>query len=240
MVRLLEVAANSLESALQARQGGADRVELCENLGEGGTTPSFGTIALAREYLDIALHVLIRPRAGDFVYTPREWEAMRCDVELCAKLGCDGVVIGGLTASAEIDMDDCRMLMDAAAGMQVTFHRAYDCVSDRTSALEHIIALGCSRVLTSGGADGAPQGAAAIAHDVTRAAGRLIILPGAGISPETVGPLVRTTGVQEVHASCKALVQGQGGIGPAGLDRDFWQTDASRVQALRLALDAAI
>lgn len=239
MARLLEVAANSLESALQAQQGGADRVELCENLSEGGTTPSFGTIALAREYLAIALHVLIRPRAGDFVYSTNEWEAMRCDVELCAKLGCDGVVIGGLNADAKIDMDGCRMLMSAAGAMQVTFHRAYDCVSDRARALEQIIELGCSRVLTSGGADGAPQGAAAIAQDVTRAAGRLIILPGAGISPETVGALLRATGAQEVHASCKALVRGQGGIGPAGLERDFWQTDASRVQALRQALDAA-
>lgn len=146
----LEIAANALESALAAQAGGADRVELCENLGEGGCTPSYGTLTLARERLSIPLYVLIRPRGGDFVYSPAEWEAMRRDVALCVRLGCDGVVIGALTAGGEIDSEGCASLVAAAGPLGVTFHRAFDSVRDPRRALEQIIALGCERVLTSG------------------------------------------------------------------------------------------
>ena len=132
--KLLEISANSLASALAAQAGGADRVELCENLGEGGTTPSYGAIAVARERLRIPLYVLIRPRAGDFLYSEDERAAMRADVEACVRLGCDGVVIGALDADGEIDAQVCGELIAAAGPLGVTFHRAFDAAADLTAA----------------------------------------------------------------------------------------------------------
>jgi len=148
---LLEIAANSVASALAAQDGGAGRVELCASLGEGGLTPSYATIAIARERLLIPLYVLIRPRAGDFLYDEIELETMRCDVEACTRLGCDGVVIGALDADGNVALGACRDLIYAARGLGVTFHRAFDLARDPALALEDLIALGCERVLTSGG-----------------------------------------------------------------------------------------
>ncbi|RZZ86804.1 copper homeostasis protein CutC [Pseudoxanthomonas winnipegensis] len=233
----LEIAANALESALAAQAGGADRVELCENLGEGGCTPSYGTLALARERLSIPLYVLVRPRGGDFVYSPAEWEVMRRDVALCVRLGCDGVVIGALTAGGEIDTEVCASLVAAAGPLGVTFHRAFDSVRDPQHALEQIIALGCERVLTSGQAAGAPQGAAAIAAARAQAAGRLSVMAGAGLAVDNVAELVRRTGVGEVHASAKAFQAGQGSSDLPGLEGGYWRTDADQVRALRARLD---
>lgn len=235
---LLEIAANSLASALAAQTGGADRVELCENLGEGGCTPSYGTLALARERLAIPLYVLIRPRGGDFVYTGDDWELMRRDVALCRQLGCDGVVIGGLDADGGIAMDGCRMLVAEAGPLGVTFHRAFDCVADRAAALEQVVALGCERILTSGGADSAPQGAAVIAADIARAGGRLALLAGAGINVDNLPALLRVSGVCEVHASAKARQDGQGRSGPSGLDKAWWRSDETLVRQLRQRLDS--
>lgn len=236
---LLEIAANSAESALAAQAGGADRIELCENLGEGGTTPSYGTLALARERLRIPLYVLIRPRAGDFVYSPAEWEVMRRDVELCARLGCDGVVVGALDAGGAVDAAGCRALVDAAGPMGITFHRAFDVAADRAAALEAVVALGCERILTSGGADNALEGAAAIAIDIARAAGRLALMAGAGLNPGNLAATAQATGAREFHASARDFAPGIGRDGPAGLARGHWRTSESVVRALRQALDAA-
>ena len=233
---VLEVAANSLASALAAQAGGADRVELCENLGEGGCTPSYGTLVLARERLHIPLYVLIRPRSGDFVYSPDEWEVMRRDVALCRQVGCDGVVIGALDANGNVDVAGCAMLMAEAGGMGVTFHRAFDCVSDRRTALQQVIALGCERILTSGGADSAPQGAARIAEDVAQASGRLALMAGAGVTAGNVTALVQATGVRDVHASGKTLYPGQGRAGPVGLEAHFWRTSAAVIHEIRQQL----
>lgn len=236
---LLEIAANSLESALAAQAGGADRVELCGNLGEGGTTPSFGTLALARERLRIPLYVLIRPRGGDFVYSPDEWEVMRRDVELCARLGCDGVVIGALDAAGNVDRAGCRGLVDAAGAMGITFHRAFDCVADRAGALEDVVALGCERILTSGGADDALRGAATIAGDIARADGRLAVMAGAGLTTDNIAAAARATGAREFHASAKALVQGEGRDGPSGLAKSYWRSSSALVRQFRQRLDEA-
>lgn len=236
---LLEIAANSLESALAAQAGGADRIELFENLGEGGCTPSYGTLALARDRLRIPLYVLIRPRGGDFVYAPDEWEVMRRDVELCARLGCEGVVIGALDAEGSIDMAGCRMLVEAAGAMGITFHRAFDCVADRAAALEDVVALGCERVLTSGGADDALAGAAAIARDIARADGRLALMAGAGLTVDTIAEAVRATGAREFHASAKVLMPGEGRDGPSGLAKAYWRSSEARVRQFRQQLDEA-
>lgn len=233
----LEIAANSLESALAAQAGGADRIELCENLGEGGTTPSFGMLSLAREQLRIPLHVLIRPRGGDFVYSPVEWEIMLRDIELCARIGVDGVVIGALDAEGSIDMAGCRALAAAAGGLHLTFHRAFDCVADRAVALEQAVELGCTRILTSGAADSALEGAGVIAADITRAQGRLALMAGAGINAGNVEQVAKASGAHQFHASCKAFVAGTGREGPAGLERGYWRSSEAGVRALRVALD---
>src|SRR5690606_16403959 len=234
---LLEIAANSLESALAAQAGGADRVELCANLGEGGTTPSFGTIAAARDGLRIPLYVLVRARAGDFTYSPAELDAMRRDVEACVRLGCDGVVIGALDEEGRVDMPACRALIEVAGTMGITFHRAVDCVADRGAALEDVVALGCERILTSGGADDALQGATTIAADIARADGRLSLMAGAGLAAANIAEVARLTGARELHASAKLFDPGRGGDGPAGLVRGHWRSDAATVRALRRALD---
>lgn len=237
----LEIAAGSLASALAAQEGGADRVELCENLGEGGCTPSWGTLAMARERLRIPLYVLIRPRAGDFLYDALERDTMLRDIEACARLGCDGVVIGALDADGDVDVATCRALIAAAGTLGVTFHRAFDAARDRTAALEAIIALGCERVLTSGGHADAPGGALQIAASVAHAAGRIGVMAGAGIGAENVAALLRDTRCDQVHASARAPRRSAMRLcnrALAGLAPDWQQTSVEQVRALRAAIDA--
>ena len=236
----LEIAANSLASALAAQDGGADRVELCENLGEGGCTPSYGTLAMARERLRIPLYVLIRPRAGDFVYDALERDTMLRDIELCVRLGCDGVVIGALDAGGDVDVALCRELVDAARPLGVTFHRAIDVARDPQAALDAALALGCERVLTSGAHAAAIEGAEVIASLVQRAVGRIGVMAGAGVTPENVRDLVQRTGVREVHASAKVLrTSGMRSTREQpGLAAEWSQSSADVVRALRLALNA--
>ncbi len=200
---LLEVAANSLASALAAQAGGAGRIELCTALELGGLTPSHAQIALVRERVRLPLYVLIRPRAGDFLYNDLEVETMRRDVEACAALGCDGVVIGALDADGDVDMARCRELVEAAGRMGVTFHRAFDMARDPSRALENVIALGAERILTSGGARSAMEGATCIRALVEQAGDRLVVMPGAGIDPENIATLRTLTGAEEFHASAK-------------------------------------
>jgi copper homeostasis protein len=208
---LLEVCANSVESALAAQQGGAARVELCENLYEGGTTPSHGDILLARKLLHIKLYVLIRPRGGDFLYTDVEYEVITADVKHCIEAGCDGIVLGMLNADGTVDKERCAKLVQMAKrmGVGVTFHRAFDMCADLDQALEDIISLGCERVLTSGGKSTAIEGSRIISELVKKAAGRIAIMPGSGINENNVEDLVRFTGVREVHSSARSRKQSQ-------------------------------
>lgn len=237
--KLLEISANSLGSALAAQAGGADRVELCENLGDGGTTPSFGTIALARERLRIGLYVLIRPRAGDFLYDESEMAVMRADIETCVRLGCDGVVIGALDADGEVDIERCRELIAAAGSLGVSFHRAFDTTRDQARALESVIGLGCERILTSGGANDAWSGAERIASLVEQAAGRIALLAGAGVTPHNIAALAQRARVDELHASAKAprrSAMAYRNDSVAGLSPDWTQSDEQRVRELVRAL----
>ena len=237
--RLLEISANSLASALAAQAGGAGRVELCENLGEGGTTPSYGSIAVARDRLRIPLYVLIRPRAGDFLYGPEECAAMRADIEACVRLGCDGVVIGALDADGEVDARVCAELIAAAGPLGVTFHRAFDAAADCGRALEAVIALGCERILSSGGAADAVAGADRIAALVAQAAGRIALMAGAGLSADNIAATARRCGVRELHASAKAprrSAMRYRNDALAGLSPDWVQSDEARVRALVQAL----
>ncbi|WP_374950865.1 copper homeostasis protein CutC [Mucilaginibacter sp.] len=207
----LEVCANSVTSAIAAQDGGASRVELCENLAEGGTTPSYGQILLARKYLHIKLFVLIRPRRGDFLYTDLEFELMQADIRNCIEAGCDGVVIGMLNSDGSIDKTRCTELVRMAKqfGLQVTFHRAFDMCADLYKALEDIIEMGCDRILTSGGKSTAMEGANVLMHLVEKAAGRIAIMPGSGITENNVADLVHFTGVTEVHSSARVNIAGR-------------------------------
>lgn len=200
----LEVASNSLASALAAQAGGADRIELFDNLAEGGTTPSFASIAIARERLSIPLFVLVRPRPGDFHYDALETELMLRDIAQCRALGCDGVVIGALDVQGGIDLALCRELVQAAGPLQVTFHRAFDAARDLSAALEQVIGLGCQRVLTSGGQVSAEAGVDMLAGLVTQAAGRITVMAGAGLGPANIAAVARRSGCTELHASAKA------------------------------------
>jgi copper homeostasis protein len=237
----LEVASNSVASALAAQQGGADRIELFDNLAEGGTTPSHGSIAVARERLQIPLFVLIRPRPGDFRYDALETEIMLRDIAQCRQLGCDGVVVGALDAAGDIDVPLCRDLVAAAGPLGVTFHRAFDAARDLPTALEQVIALGCQRVLSSGGQASAQAGSGMLARLVTQAGDRLSVMAGAGIGPDNITDIATTTGCRELHASAKTVrVSGMRyrNADLRGLDNDWTQTDANTVAALRAALDA--
>lgn len=207
---LLEICANSVTSALAAQEGGAARVELCENLYEGGTTPSYGEILLARKLLNIKLYVLIRPRGGDFLYTDLEFEIMTADVKYCIEeAGCDGIVIGILNADGTVDKERCAKLVGMAKqwGVGVAFHRAFDMCADLDQALEDIIEIGCERILTSGGKSTAMEGSSIIAHLIEKAANRITIMPGCGISENNVADLVRFTGAVEIHASARVSTE---------------------------------
>nr|WP_255784072.1 copper homeostasis protein CutC [Lysobacter chinensis] len=237
----MEIAANSLASALAAQAGGADRIELCENLGDGGCTPSYGTIAAARDRLRIPLYVLIRPRGGDFLYDAGECEAMCRDIEACVRLGCDGVVIGALDADGDVDRMACRELVTVAGPLGVTFHRALDVARDPSAALEAAIDLGCERVLTSGAKASAPEGAETIAALVRQAAGRIRVMAGAGVDPGNIALLRERSGADEFHASAGALRRSamRHRTHLPGLTPDWRQSDRDTVAALRDALRAS-
>ncbi|MFK4440084.1 copper homeostasis protein [Caballeronia udeis] len=203
---LLEICAGSVTSCLAAQEGHAGRVEFCDNLLEGGTTPSYGAIASARDKLSILLNVIIRPRGGDFLYSDVEFDVMERDVFACKKLGVDGVVIGLLTADGDIDVPRTRRLVELAAPMPVTFHRAFDVARDPFKALEDIIDAGCNRLLTSGQEANALEGRALIGKLREAAESRLTVMPGAGVRLNNIAQLVSETGCVEYHTSGRAPI----------------------------------
>ena len=196
---IIEVCATSLQSALNAQEGGAQRVELCDNLYEGGTTPGPGTILLAREKLRIGLNVMIRPRGSDFLYSDAEFEIMKKDILFCKNAGCDGVVLGFLKADGTIDTEKTKLAVALARPMSVTFHRAFDMTRDPLEALEQLIDTGVNRILTAGQKNKAPDGQTLIAKLVKKAGERIIIMPGAGINENNITALARSTGAREFH-----------------------------------------
>jgi copper homeostasis protein len=200
-----EVCANSVESCVEAQRGGADRVELCAGIPEGGTTPSYGDIVMARKLLTTTkLHVIIRPRGGDFLYSDLEREIMLEDVRMARRLGVDGVVFGALTADGDIDMDFMRRLMAESEGMSVTFHRAFDVCRNPFVALEQIIELGCDRILTSGQMPKAEDGVDLLKQLVEKAGDRIIIMPGCGVNAGNIAKIAQITGAKEFHFSARS------------------------------------
>lgn len=196
----MEVCCGSVESVRAAIEGGAQRVELCRELSVGGVTPDDEMIRYAVEN-GIRAHVLIRCRAGNFVYTPEEVERMCDEIRHVRELGVQGVVIGALTADGEIDTETCRKWCEAAKGLSITFHRAFDECRHPEKALEEIIALGCERLLTSGQAATAEEGTPLLRRLVKQARGRILIMPGAGVSPKNAQRIIEETGAIELHGS---------------------------------------
>ena len=202
----LEVCCADIESVMAAREGGADRVELCSALEVGGLTPSLGLIEGAVKIFGKNVNVLIRERPGDFVYSEAELEVMAKDIEVCRKSGVGAVVIGALRRDGHVDIKAVNYLMKAAEGLEVTFHRAFDEVKEPLKALEEIIECGCHRILTSGQTESAFQGKELLKTINERSRGRIIILPGAGVTHENAGEILDFTGCHEIHASAKVKV----------------------------------
>ena len=197
---VLEACVDSVESAAAAEAGGASRIELCDNLNEGGTTPSAAAIAACRNQLRIPLHVMIRPRGGDFCYSDVEFETMKRDIAAARQLGADGIVIGMLQSDATIDIERTRALIALARPLSVTFHRAFDVTRDPFAALESLIGLGVDRILTSGQAASVMEGLDLIAALAARANGRIVIMACGGIDERNAAHVVTQAGVRELHA----------------------------------------
>lgn len=201
----IEIVVYNIDSALRAVEGGADRLELCDNPGEGGTTPSYGTIELVRQNVSVDLFTMIRPRGGDFLYSNYEFHCMKRDISQCQRLSVDGVVFGILNADGTIDKKRCKELIDRARPLKVTCHRAFDMTRDPFEALDDCIEVGFDRILTSGQRTVASEGVEIIADLVQRAEDRIVIMPGSGVNETTVEQIVRTTKANEIHFSATAF-----------------------------------
>ena len=227
---ILEICASSLQSVQAAVDGGAQRVELCSALDEGGVTPSLGFIREARKNKTLKIHVLIRPRRGDFLYNESEIACMEQDIVMAKSCGADGIVIGALTADGLIDKEVCKRLINAAGNMNITFHRAFDLCQNPYKALDDIIRLGFNRILTSG-----------------RSGNTLTILPGGGVSPDNARYLLEETGATELHASARAVFKSNMHyrshricMGVHGADEyQRKETSCSKVMALLQAMNSA-
>ncbi len=238
---ILEVCAGSLASALAAQEGGAFRVELCGNLYEGGTTPSIGTIELARLNLMIKLHVIIRPRGGDFLYSDLEFLIIKRDVEWCRNSRVDGVVIGFLTVDGKVDIERTREIVELARPMAVTFHRAFDMSVDPFEALEDLKLTGVDRILTSGQKNQAPDGADLIARLIRQSAGVISIMPGGGLNEHNISDFAKMVKATEYHATLRRTVESgmefrrsdvfMGGL-PAIPEFSILETDPERVRKM--------
>ncbi len=202
----LEIAVFNVGSALLAAQAGADRLELCENPEEGGTTPSYGTLKTVKEKINIPVFPIIRPRGGDFLFSDDEFEAMRKDIALCKELQFEGVVIGLLLADGSIDRKRTAQLAALAYPMEITFHRAFDRCKAPLQALEDIIDCGCHRILTSGQVPNAFDGKELIRKLIEKADNRVLIMPGSGVRSENIKALIDYTGAMEVHSSARKTV----------------------------------
>jgi copper homeostasis protein len=202
----VEICIDSVESAIAAERGGAERIELCTDLLEGGVTPGAGLIASVRRQVAIDLFVMIRPRGGDFCYTGLEFEVMQEEIKHAHQLGADGIVLGLLDEEGRVDVARTRQLVELARPLPVTFHRAIDMTPDLHTALEDVLATGASRILTSGGAPDATCGMTEIAEMVRAANGRIAIMPGGGITSDTIAAVAEATGATEFHSSVRTAI----------------------------------
>ena len=230
---LVEICVGDVMSAVAAEAGGADRVELCDNLAAGGTTPSAGAIALACRHVSIPVHVLVRPRGGDFVYSPLEVAVMRHDIEVAKAAGAAGVVFGVLTADGTIDREQMANLTELARPLSLTFHKAFDQVRDQAAALEVLMELGIDRVLTSGGQASAIQGVETLAMLVEKARGRLSVMAGGRLDAESLPRVIRQAKMNEVHLGSAVSEMNAGRIRSTAFDAA--ETSWPKVNVQRVA-----
>lgn len=239
----LEVCAGSIESVIAAQQGGAARVELCDNLVEGGTTPPQSWIEKSIQTAGLQTFVIIRPRGGDFLYSDNEFVMMKEDIHNCGKSGAHGVVIGILTEDGKVDMDRNAELVAIAKeyGMQVTFHRAIDRTENIFEAMEDVITLGCNRILTSGGKRTVEEGKEVIKEMIEKSEGRIIILPGSGISEDNIADLARYLKVEEFHGTFRSRVETKMKFIKEGLGsyEDEYTTLVSSAEKIKMAINNA-
>lgn len=236
----IEVCAFSLESCLAAEKGGANRIELCGSMYEGGTTPSAGLIQIAKQRVSIEIHAMIRPRGGDFCYSDDEFSVMQADVRMAKALGCEGIVLGILQPNGQVNVTQTKALVAMAKPMQATFHRAIDMTPDYSKALEDIIETGCVRILTSGQKNTAMQGIEAIENLVKQANGRIEIMAGSGVNADNAQTLIHK-GVNALHLTGKSIrdsemVYRKEGIAMGGLSEipeyEIVYSDAEKIRAV--------
>ncbi len=243
----IEICANSVASCVEAEKGGASRVELCAGIPEGGTTPSFGMVAMARELIDIKLNVIIRPRGGDFLYSDIEHQIMLKDIREMKKIGVDGIVIGSLKSNGDVDIKRNRELIEAAEGMSVTFHRAFDMCKNPFESLENIIELGCDRLLTSGQMPKAIEGVDLIQKLIERSSNRIIIMPGSGINQDNIKYIAQKTGAKEFHLSARKPQESKMvfrnsnvSMGGTNITINEYQQDVTNAKEVEKTLDALL
>lgn len=232
---LLEICVFNTATAIAAEKAGADRIELCENYANGGTTPSYGYLKTVREQISIPVFPMIRPRGGDYFHSADEIGIIRKDILLCKELGFEGVVFGLLNQDGTIDRENTARLTEAAYPLEVTFHRAFDRCKDPLEALETIIACGCNRILTSGQEPKVTEGLALVKQLVEQANDRIIIMPGSGLNSSNVASIISTAGVSEVHTSARIRIpsatQYRNEKMPEDFDLDF--VDAEEIRKIK-------
>lgn len=232
---LLEICVFNTATAIAAEKAGADRIELCENYANGGTTPSYGYLKTVREQISIPVFPMIRPRGGDYFHSADEIDIIRKDILLCKELGFEGVVFGLLNQDGTIDRENTARLTEAAYPLEVTFHRAFDRCKDPLEALETIIACGCNRILTSGQEPKVTEGLALVKQLVEQANDRIIIMPGSGLNSSNVATIIQTAGVTEVHTSARIRIpsatQYRNEKIPEDFDLDF--VDAEEIRKIK-------
>ncbi len=236
----LEICVFNTATAIAAAEAGADRIELCENYANGGTTPSYGYLKTTREKVSIPIFPMIRPRGGDYFHRPEEIEIIQKDIALCKELGFDGVVFGLLNRDGSIDRENTARLVELAYPLDVTFHRAFDRCKNPLEALETIIACGCTRILTSGQYPKAPDGKALIKELVDLADDRIIIMPGSGINSNNLAEMMAYTGAKEFHTSARIMrsspTEYMNPLIPEDFSQDF--TDADEIRKLKQILSS--
>ena len=242
----IEICATNIQSAISAQEGGAKRIELCDNLYEGGTTPSYAAIKLIQEKLDIQVNIMIRPRGSDFCYDNDEFEIMKEDIQMCNQLGVNGVVFGILLPNGSVDVKRTKQLVELARPLSVTFHRAFDVTLDPYKALEDIISCGIDRLLTAGQQNKAPDGAELIAELVKQAKGRIVIMPGSGLNENNISEFREITGANEFHMTARMPVESKmiyrkDGIFMGGLPQipefEIFITNANKIKKVINALN---
>ncbi len=231
-----EICAVNIQSALAAQAAGAHRIELCSALDAGGITPSPGLIRAAVEALDIPVNVLIRPREGGFCYTDTELDIMLADIRFCREVGVNGIVVGALDMHGQLDIAKLAAMRDAADGMELAHHRAFDFSADPVESLEQLIALGYRRVLSSGQSNSAFEGRFLLQKLVNQSNGRISIMPGAGIDATNIHAIATTTGATEFHFTGKVKVGPSKGNPIQGLDTWYWQSDVAVIRGIMEAV----